>query len=108
MVSLGAGRRFRHDRRERFDVGQAEDCSNPDQLFTSHFLLIHYAYSGISSLSGGLVAAVRDSLDVAAPGDCSSAIKPKVSAVCLGPCCHEATPLSLRALRRGHDDERRR
>ena len=27
-------------------------------------------------------AAVRDSLDVAAPGDCSSAIKPKVSAVC--------------------------
>ena len=27
-------------------------------------------------------AAERDSLDVAAPGDCSSAIKPKVSAVC--------------------------
>ena len=67
-----------------------------NQYFGSHRLLLvhHAAYRGISSLGVGLgfrrdrrgspqvlqvyFAAVRDSLDVAAPGDCSSAIKPKV------------------------------
>ena len=68
--------------------------------FSSRLLLVRNPdYTGISSLGVGLgfqrdrrestqvlhfsFAAVRDSLDVAAPGDCSSAIKPKV--VCQQP-----------------------
>ena len=67
-----------------------------NQTSGSHRLLLvhHAAYPGISSLGVGLgfrrdrrgspqllqvyFAEVRDSLDVAAAGDCSSAIKPKV------------------------------
>ena len=70
----------------------------PVLRFSSRLLLVRNPdYTGISSLGVGLgfrrdrrgstqvlqvyFAAVRDSLDVAAPGDFSSAIKPKVSAV---------------------------
>ena len=64
----------------------------PVLRYSSRLLFLHYAaYPGISSHGVGLgfrrdllqvfsffFAAVRDSLDVAAPGDCSSAIKPKI------------------------------
>ena len=82
----------------------------PVLRFSSRLLLVRNPdYTGISSLGVGLgfrrdrrespqvlqvyFAAVRNSLVVAAPGHCSSAIKPKVD------------HLSLRALRRGHDDD---
>ena len=75
------------------------ESREPVLRYSSRLLLLHCAaYPGISSHGVGLgfrrdrrgstqvlqvyFAAVRDSLDVPGPCDCSSAIKPKVSAVC--------------------------